>query len=176
MSFLLDGYNLLHRLGRLTPRCGRAAVAAARRWLVQLLHQAHAPGSGVRVVFDGSVGADEARGLQARTHVEVSFSGRQSADDVIEDCLAATPRDRGLTLVSDDRRLRDAARRRGCLVLGCLDYAERYLLTPGRTPSAAPPPAEDDAGKPESAGEAETRRWLEAFRLEDDDPLLRDLF
>ncbi|MFO0926891.1 MAG: NYN domain-containing protein [Gemmataceae bacterium] len=168
MSFLIDGYNLLYALGRLTRRSSRAAAVAARRWLADQLSDV------VTVVFDGTVPGDEVRELQRRTQARIRFSGGQSADDLIEDLIAAEARPRELTVVSNDHRLQTAARRRGCNVLTCLDYYEQQVMRP-RTPAApVPVPAEDDV-KPEAA-DADTEQWIEAFRMDDDDPLLRDPF
>lgn len=175
MSFLIDGYNLLYALGRLTRQSGRAALAGARRWLVGQVASGHDASENVTVVFDGTVSGDAARDLQRRTQAQVRFSGGQSADDLIEELIAAEPRPQQLTVVSNDHRLQMAARRRGCIVQTCLDYYEQQVMRPrAAVPAAAP--ADDDAVKPEVT-EAETQQWIEAFRIDDDeDPLLRDPF
>jgi hypothetical protein len=101
--------------------------------------------------------------------LRVLFSHGGSADDVIEELIRADPSPGALTVVSDDHRLQQAARRRGCDVSGCLDYYDAGGA--GRAPRAAPP---EGAGKPESSTPDELERYLKAFGECDDDPLLRD--
>ena len=52
-------------------------------------------------------------------------------------------------------------RRRGCDVLGCLDYYERFLGP--QQPPAALPPREDGPAKPEGCSAEDVQRWLETF-------------
>ena len=73
----------------------------------------------------------------------------------------STPRQ--LTIVSDDRRLKEAARRRQCPSLGCLDYLEQVAAA-ARTPAAEGP------AKPQGVSAEETRHWLEEFGDLADDP------
>ena len=80
-------------------------------------------------------------------------------DDLIEELIGAESAPAQLTVVSDDRRIRDAARRRGCHVLGGLDYFES-------TEGTKPPPSQapqDPNGKPEHVAPEEKERWLQEF-------------
>ncbi len=165
MRVVIDGYNLLFAVGRLGPRSGRPALEGARRWLVQQLRQGATAVADVTVVFDG-YGRAEAPG-----DVGVVFSQGESADDVIEELIRAEPAPRRLTVVSDDNRLKQAARRRGCAVSGCLDYIERLGEAPR---GAAELPAEE--AKPDAPAGEEAERWRQAFGDGGDDPLLRDPF
>src|SRR4051794_3573520 len=108
MPFLIDGYNLLYALGRLTPRSGRPALAGARRWLVARLRLGHGSGAGVTVVFDGKRAPPGTPGGEGSGDVRVEFSQGESADDLIEELIAAEPSPRTLTVVSDDHRIRQA--------------------------------------------------------------------
>jgi hypothetical protein len=165
MRFVIDGYNLLFAIGRLGPRSGKAALEGARSWLTQQLRKGHPPGSDVTVVFDGA-GRDEDHG-----GVRVEFSRGESADDVIEARIRGESAPRLLTVVSNDRRLRQTGRRRGCLVLDCLDYFEQLGAAP---PEAGATPLAE--AKPETASAEEAERWLREFGDAGDDPLLRDPF
>jgi hypothetical protein len=62
-----------------------------------------------------------------------------------------------LTVVTDDRRLREAARRRGCEAASCLDYIENLEHPPPARPPDAPP------AKPEGVTPDEVERWLREF-------------
>lgn len=159
MPYLIDGYNLLYATGRLTPRVGRGSLEASRQWLlVELVRHHAAEAATVTVIFDAR-GAPPGTPLRDRHGgVRVLFARDQTADDLIEELIRADPSPRALTVVSDDNRIREAARRRGCVVLGCLDYCERWTQ-PQRQ---APVPVAESA-KPDTMTEQERRAWLEAF-------------
>jgi predicted RNA-binding protein with PIN domain len=152
MRFLLDGYNLLFALGKLTARSGRSAGDTARQWLIDVVREGHGPASeDVTIVFDGHAPRD------AKSHpVEVVYSRKVPADDVIEQRVRMESAPGRLTVVSDDGEVRESARRRGCVVLRCLEYCDRHLI--GR-PTAAPP--QDEAEKPTGG---DSRHWIEVFR------------
>src|SRR5262245_21736472 len=164
MPYLIDGYNLLFATGRLTPRAGRDALEASRKWLLVEVVRHHAEESSeVTVVFDAA-GAPPGTPTRVRHGaVRAPLARGQTADDLIEELIRDEPAPRSLTVVSDDNRIREAARRRGCVVLGCLDYCERWVQP--RTAPAGPPP---EPAKPEAMTEQERRRWLEAFGDADD--------
>jgi predicted RNA-binding protein with PIN domain len=164
MAYLIDGYNLLFATGRLTQRAGRGALEASRKWLLVEVVRHHGEGaSEVTVVFDAAGAPPGTPPPERHGGVNVLFARGQTADDLIEELIRGEPAPRSLTVVSDDHRIRDAARRRGCAVLGCLDYCERWTQPPR---AAAEPPAEP--GKPEAMTDQERRRWLEAFGGADD--------
>jgi uncharacterized protein len=166
MRYLIDGYNLLFATGRLTARAGRGALEASRKWLLVEVVRFHGTESAsVTVVFDAA-GAPPGTPLhEDHGDVRVLFARDQTADDLIEELIRDESAPRALTVVSDDNRIKEAARRRDCVVLGCLDYCERWRQ-PRR---AAAVPAVEPA-KPEVMSEQERQRWLEAFKdVEDGD-------
>src|SRR5438045_2460107 len=125
MPTLIDGYNLLHAMGRLTARDGKKALEGARRSLLLKVRSGHGPGGdGVTVVFDGNGAPPGAAAEDTFDGILVKFAHGQTADDMIEELIRAENRPGALTVVSDDHRIKHAARRRGCPVLGCLDYYE----------------------------------------------------
>jgi predicted RNA-binding protein with PIN domain len=171
MRYLIDGYNLAHALGLLTARAPRALLRARRALLARLAE--HADPAGVTIVFDALKAPPGTRGGQDHRGVRVLFARGQSADDAIEEIIRADPSPRDLAVVSDDRRLREAARRRGCVSVGCLDYWERL----GRPASPTPPaPAPEAPAKPEACSGEEAEYWLGRFDDVEDDPQFRDGF
>src|SRR5262249_15341791 len=98
----------------------------------------------------------------------VLFAVGQTADDLIEELLRADPTPARTAVVSSDRRLKQAARRRGARALGCMAYLEE--LARPRPPAA--PPAPDPAAQPDGESPEEARRLLDAFGEVDDDPKL----
>jgi predicted RNA-binding protein with PIN domain len=167
MRFLIDGYNLLFAIGKVGPRSGKDAFPSARHWLVQHLRDRRLLGTEVTLVFDG-LGAPEGPG-----DLRVRFSGKESADDVIEELIQNESAPHRITVVSDDKRLRKAGQRRGCVVLGCLDFYALLRRKGGHLQSI---PSANPSAKPEDSTPEETDYWLREFGDVGDDPLLRDPF
>jgi predicted RNA-binding protein with PIN domain len=171
MPTLIDGYNLLYATGRLTARVGKHGLEGARQSLLQQVRTGHGlHAAEVTVVFDARSAPPGARWEAEFNGVLIKFARDQTADDLIEDLIRAEPSPRLLTVVSNDHRIQQAARRRGCQVLACLDYYEQYLQ-PHR--SSAPPPPPEQPSKPETSTPEEVQRWLDAFADVDDDPQFR---
>ena len=167
MTYLIDGYNLLYAMGVLHGRTGPTGLEKARLRLLGLLHAvfgAEAPN--VTVVFDAAGAPAGATGEENWQGIHVRYAVREAeADDLIEALIAREANPRRLTVVSDDRRLQKAARRRHCAVLGCLDFVEELGRRRHRQPR--PPP---EGAKPAALSEDERKRWLEAFADLTDDP------
>jgi predicted RNA-binding protein with PIN domain len=161
MRYLIDGYNLLHAWGLAPPRGARAGrLERARLNLLDRLRRAPGTaGSAVTVVFDAA-GAPTASAAEHDYHgIRVAFALDGSADDLIEDLIHREPKPHDLTVVSDDHRLRQAARRHHCPARRCLDFIEQIQHRPAAAPAAAAEPA----AKPEALSPEENRRLLEEF-------------
>jgi predicted RNA-binding protein with PIN domain len=175
MLYLIDGYNLLFAMGVLLPgRTGLALLEKARWRLLELLRGAHGlDASSVTVVFDAKHAPRGAAADLEYEGIHVSFAVHDDeADDLIERLIrqAATPRK--LTVVSDDHRIQQAARRRHCIVQGCGAYMDQ--LHGWRQPPPPPPP--EEGAKPASVSGEEAQRWLREFADLADDPALKELF
>ncbi len=173
MLYLIDGYNLLHALGLMRKRMGPDGLEKARQNLLGVLHGSFgAESASVTVVFDAAhpppnVPAEiEYHGLRVRFAV-----GQPTADDLIETLIHQASAPRQLTVISDDRRIKDAARRKHCLVQGCGEFLEE--LQRRRKPPPARP--EEQPAKPSGVSRAETQHWLAEFADLDDDPALKEL-
>jgi predicted RNA-binding protein with PIN domain len=159
-AYLIDGYNLIHAMVSLGKRVGPGVLEKARLRLLGLLHASLGDRSAaVIVVFDaagappGSVPEHEYHGLKIR------FAPKgQQADDVIEDLILHDAAPKQLTVVSNDHRLQQAARRRKAKVLSCEEFLD--LLARLRRQQSAPPvgPEKKEGETPE-----ETNRLLEEF-------------
>ena len=97
------------------------------------------------------------------------YTQRQEADDLIEEFIRHDSSPRQLTIVSNDRRLKDAARRRQCRVLGCADFLDQIDR---QRHTAGPPPPEKSA-KPDEVTRDETQHWLREFGDLANDPKLK---
>ncbi len=171
MRYLIDGYNLLHAMGVLTGRVGPRGLEKARLALLARLLALNADDPGrVTVVFDAAHARPGAEREHDHEGIHVLFALQEEADDVIEAIIRRESTPRQLTVVSDDRRLKEAARRRHCAALGCLDYLEQV----GRPPRPASAlPAGEAPAKPQGVSAEVARRWLEEFADLADDPKLR---
>lgn len=159
MPYIIDGYNVLHALGLLRGRTGPHGLEKARLHLLGMLSGVYGDAATtVTVVFD----AHHPRpGVEDQTDyhgLHVRYAAHHpAADDLIEELIRHDAAPRQLTVVSDDHRLRDAARRRHCRVVGCLDYLDE--LDRQRRKHRSTPKSEE--GERRSAGDAQ--RWLEEF-------------
>jgi predicted RNA-binding protein with PIN domain len=169
MRFLIDGYNLMHRLGLARPR----ALGQLERCRDNLLdwltcnHQARS--DSVAVVFDGSETISRSRDDYTDRGIRIRFSVGRIADDLIEEIIDTDRDPRRLTVVSSDRRIQESARRRGCEFWSCDRYLE-WSADQGHSPPK--PPRLPD--KPESLTPEEAELWKREFADLDEDPELRD--
>jgi predicted RNA-binding protein with PIN domain len=173
MRFLIDGYNLLHRLGLMRTRMAPGELAGARQRLVSMLMKACGKDAGlICIVFD-SAGAPSKRGPdRIDQEIDIRFARRgEAADDVIEDLIRSHSAPKQLTVISDDRRLQRAARRRACRVLSCTTYLEEMerKLRPD-----SPDRRADAAGAPSPADD--TDFWLRTFASMEQDSEFREFF
>jgi predicted RNA-binding protein with PIN domain len=115
MALLIDGYNLLHAAG-IFPASGPPTLERARIALLDFLVERLPAKELARatIVFDA---VQAPPGLPRElTHrgLAVRFSRRgRSADELLEELIAAEPDPRNLLVVSSDHRVQRAARQRG---------------------------------------------------------------
>jgi uncharacterized protein len=166
MRYLIDGYNLLHATGHLSGAVAPLGLERARRTLLDRIVRRHGPSAScVTVVFDVRRAPPGLPPEEDYQGVRVLYALGREADEVIEELVRRDAAPRQLTVVSNDRRLREAARRRRCRVADCLDFFESLLH-----PEAAPPPEvpPDGAGKPEAVPGDLAAELERAFRLPGD--------
>jgi predicted RNA-binding protein with PIN domain len=125
--FLIDGYNLMHAAGVVGHGRASHLTPARQRFLDWLASAAHGRSETLRVVFDGQAAPADS-GEAAYRGLYVRFAYRATADDEIEAELAALPRG-GVVVVSNDGRLHEAARRRGCAAWRCGRFVD-WLIEP----------------------------------------------
>jgi hypothetical protein len=158
---IVDGTNLLHRIGR----AGAAPPAAA----IGRLRAAIPAGVRIVLVFDGPPDQGGALGKVAQG-MTVRYAGRRSGDSVITEDVAASalsgPAEAAkLLVVTDDQALRRIVAKAGAKTAGMawlmsrLDRPTLASAAPGnrRPPPPAPPGTRPDV-KDDDA-EATVRRW-----------------
>ncbi|MCI0640184.1 MAG: NYN domain-containing protein [Gemmataceae bacterium] len=170
--FLIDGYNLLFAMGVLDGKLGPRGLEQARLRLLGLLAGSFGEASNlVTIVFDsaqsppGSTQEHEYKGLRVRFG-----SNEQEADDLIEELIAHHSAPKSLCVVSDDRRLQTAARRKGAAPMACaafLDYLDDIR-------KKAKPAEVREQEKPRRLSDKEISGWLQEFAGLEDDPDLKE--
>src|SRR2546427_5778634 len=104
----------MHALGAVPHRPAVGRLEPARtRFLDWLADQTAGRDAVLRVVFDAKAAPAASPETDYRG-VRVAFAFGRTADELIEELVAAEPRPDRVTVVSNDGQVREAARRRGC--------------------------------------------------------------
>ncbi len=152
---LIDAYNLLHQW-RGNPASD--APGDDLRALAALIRRSPLANGRVRLVCDGTAPRD---GGSHTPGVEVVYAGAgQSADEVLIDAVNRSSSPSGLVVVSSDRMIAAAARKRGATVIDSGAFLARLIT------SAAAAGIERFQPKPLPAlplGDAEVGYWLTVF-------------
>jgi predicted RNA-binding protein with PIN domain len=174
MRYLIDGYNLMYAGGLLGKRRGAEAFRKVRTRFLNDLADALGPLDAHRtmVVFDASDAPEGFAHETSHKGLTVVYAvDDESADERIERLIANHPSPRSLTVVSSDRRVRQAAARRKAAAVTADDFWVTLDARKGRprsTPTAAPP---ERAINP-SPDEQED--WLRVFGDLDQQPETRE--
>jgi predicted RNA-binding protein with PIN domain len=167
MPVVIDGYNLLH-----AARGVEGCSQLGRGQLCEMVAAwSRRTGESALLVFDG---AQPSEALASQLHgegVDVLYSGAgQSADQVIDEHIRASSAPRRLTVVSTDRAIRRAARRRRCRHATSADFLELMVrvLSKPRRPQVEPP--EKRTGTPPE----EVDDWLRRFGFDPEEDSDRD--
>jgi len=150
----------MHAVGFLRPGVPPGGLERARNRLLDWLATSVKNRSELlRVVFDARSGP---RASPESNHrgVRVLFAFRQTADDLIEELLAAETLPVRITVVSNDTRIQAAGHRCGAAVQTCEQFVDWLIEDPKGSPPHSPPPPD----KPEQSATAEEMAaWLTAF-------------
>ncbi len=158
MPYIIDGYNLLHFIQKASDDFGAITDVRLCRIISRYLKLIDEKGE---IVFDGT-GPRDKSGFDNISNVEVFFAGlRSDADTVIEDKIKANTAPKRLTIVSSDRRLRDAARKRKATAVKSQVFWDNLCKQLARKKTITEP-----IGKRRGLSEGETDQWLKIFDLE----------
>lgn len=160
MPLLIDTYNVLHVTGVLPPEL--AGIDAAG--LVDLLAVSRYRGMESCLVCDGVPRPGMPIGAVGHARV-VYAGGKRSADEVIEAMIARCTAPRRMTVVSSDRRISRAARRRRCRTLRSETFLGHLTLDAARIDSRAGVVRKPDPPLP--ASQVDT--WVRLFGLNEHD-------
>lgn len=159
MPYLIDGYNLLWAISGLDADSSHP-ISDAR--LCQLLSRYLTMNNDSgEIIFDG-IGPPEKNVFNNLMNLGVIFVGKKSdADTIIEDKIQLNTAPGRLTVVSSDRRLCLAARKRKAECVKCEEFWKSLCRQLSRK-KRSQEPAEKQIG----LNEAETHQWLDFFGIE----------
>jgi len=156
--FIIDGHNLLHAILKADEQFAPVSDVELCRAVAEYFSQI---GESGEIIFDGT-GPPEKTGFENIRRLEVYFAGLGTdADTIIEDKIIASSAPKGLTIVSTDRRLREAAKvRKATSVRAEVFWADLHKHMSKKRPPKEP------SGKRRGLSESETKHWLEIFGIE----------
>ena len=153
---IIDGYNLMHSVGYARERYGQGGLERSRNRLLRFLVNRLDLEERRRttIVFDARTVPFEGTREQKLEGMRILFNEAGSdADTLIEELILEHSAPKQLEVVSGDRRLQKAIKRRKGIAVESEDFArmlrDRESIVPGSSQDAAPPP--ESEGKPESA-------------------------
>jgi hypothetical protein len=160
VTFLIDGYNLMHAAGLAHRAMPAVQFDRARTRFLDWLADGAKARAELRVVFDAQQAPTPSLETVHRG-VRVRFAFRQTADDLIEELVAVEQRPKLLTVVSNDSRVREAARRAECITFTCGEFIDWLLTSENPQSGGARSP---EAEKPiPSITDEDKDEWLNAF-------------
>ncbi len=155
MLFLIDGYNLLWSAHASDEDAHTLTDLDLCRLVSEYLALKKARG---QIVFDG-IGPPQKKAFDSITGLEVIFTGKASdADTVIISKISTYSAPKHLTVVTSDRKIRDAASVKKVILVKSEEFLEQVLQQLSRRKRAVEP-----AAKRRGISEAETEHWLKVF-------------
>lgn len=179
MRYLIDGYNLMYAGGLLGKKLGPDAFRRIRTRFLNVLAEtlggidAHQ----TTVVFDASNAPEKyARELTHKGIAVVFAVDDENADARIEQLISRHANPKTLTVVSTDRRIRQAAERRRSRAVTADDF---WVELDGRKEAVEPgfkPPVRLKPERPREISAEESAFWQSEFADLDDRPETREAF
>ncbi|GAC1473541.1 MAG: hypothetical protein NVSMB9_22340 [Isosphaeraceae bacterium] len=181
MRYLIDGYNLMYDNGLLEKRLGSSGFRRVRTRFLNDLAESLGPLDAFQttVVFDAAQAPRNIQSESSHKWITVVYAvNEESADDRIEQLIAADPSPKTLSVVSSDRRIRQAATRRGSMaVLADAFWVELSARVERRTRAGkAPLPCPSEPERDRQLSPEESAFWEHEFgELNGHSGLLQDL-
>ncbi len=158
MPTIIDGYNLLHAINKSFERETELDDLRLCRSIGQYLKITGETG---RIVFDG-IGPPEKTGFDYIRNLEVIFTGqRTDADTVIENEIKTSTAPKNLTVVTNDRQILKAARKRKAATVKSETFWSNICKILQRS-AKNPEPQQKTKGLSQS----ETDQWMKFFDIQ----------
>jgi len=160
MPFIIDGHNLLWCIQNAEEDKSVTDVALCRI-LDSYFGLVSRRRVSAEIIFDGPGPLNKTE-FKITRNIDVTFSGRASdCDTIIESRILASTAPKRLTIVSTDRRLRDAAEARKANSIKSEDFWDEVKKCLSKKRHGKEPP-----GKRQGLTQSETELWLKTFGLE----------
>ena len=157
MPAIIDGHNLLWLIRNLEEDKSITDVGLCRVLDVYF----GLTNESAEIIFDG-IGPPNKSGFDGVRNLKITFSGRSSdCDTLIENRILDSTAPKRLTIVSSDRRLRDAADSRKAIAVKSEDFWDEVQKRISRHK-----PGKEPAGKRKGLTQSETELWLREFGIE----------
>ena len=157
MFFLIDGYNLLRAVQKDDQYCNFDDAELCHS-LSEFLHRNR---QRAMIIFDG-VGPRDKTHLRGHRNLSIHFVGADSdADTEIEGRIEMHANPKKLAVVSDDRRLRDAAGAGGAVSVRC-----QFFWQVVEAGIAGKAPVREPKEKRSGISGSEANAWLDTFGID----------
>lgn len=167
MRFLIDGYNLMYAGGLIGKRLGPTGFHRVRTRFLNDLAFALGPVDAhqTTVVFDASSSPEDVPKTSTHQGLSVVFAvDQESADDRIEQLIAGHSTPKSLTVVSSDRRLRQAATRRRARSITSEEFWVELDRRKERKPDNKGVPRSGELIRDLELSDRESAYWQNEFR------------
>ena len=165
---IIDGYNLMHACGMARHQYGPGDLERCREWFLNYVARrlTQAERGRTTIVFDaGEAAPVDAPRRYVRGEMQIRFADRGTdADSLIEELIADHSSPRQVQVVSGDRRLQRAARRRRAAWIASGDFAARLKSREDRQEADRASPK--DSRHPKFTGQlpaGEVQQWMKVF-------------
>jgi predicted RNA-binding protein with PIN domain len=163
MPVIVDGYNLMHVIQKSDEDFANLTEVGLCKIISEYLKRVRDRG---HIVFDGTGPYDKTdmEWLGGIENLEVYFSGNDAeADEIIEQKILDSSAPKSLVVVSTDRRIRAAAKKRKATAL----RSEIFWLEIIRHMENQNKPTIEPKQKRQGLTEGETDQWLDYFGLDE---------
>lgn len=156
MPVLVDAANVLHVTGVLPPHLAGVDLVG----LAELVERSRYADRQVTLVCDGGPAGNSR--TRRESPVAIVRTGARSADDVMVERIEASTDPRRLTVVTEDREVLTAARRRRCPTMRSTDFLA-HLAVDADSPKGPGPGARKPQG---SLDPSAVNEWMRTFGLD----------
>jgi hypothetical protein len=158
MPYVIDGYNLLRAVQKNFDSLSHISEYEFCSFISEFIRRKKSHGY---LFFDGT-GPPDRSNLAGFKYLDVIFTGPDTdADTMIEELIAKNTHPKRLNIISSDRRIRTAARKRRAKSIPSLEFWELVAKKLTQKPKHPPEPPQKFHGLTESEVDA----WLKIFRL-----------
>ena len=162
MRYIFDGHNLLFAVRGSGEQFASLSVIATTQFLCHILEEYLVLKKSRGILFYDGTGPSDKRFFDNFSNLDVEFAGEYlEADDLIEDEIADYSAPKSLIVVSSDRKIRTAARRRHSKSVDSTDFWFEVLKEIDRPKNKIKEPAAKQTGITTS----EVSYWMDFFKI-----------